>query len=99
GEDELTEESKEYLLTIMDKLRSVPFKILVCGYESNKDEGNEYRRELDLSYSRAVAVYEFLVLHDIKRESLQVMPMGKVEPLNNDDNALVELKLKLEPPK
>ncbi|MDR1485951.1 MAG: OmpA family protein [Planctomycetaceae bacterium] len=99
GDDELTDESKEELLAIIDKLRSVQFKILICGHESIRDRGNVYRRELDLSYARAVAVYEFLVLHGIKRESMQVMPMGKNEPLNNEDNALVELKLKLETPK
>ncbi|MDR1290473.1 MAG: OmpA family protein [Planctomycetaceae bacterium] len=96
GSDELTTESKTELEAMIDKLRSVPFKILICGHESNRDEGGAYRRELDLSYARAVVVYEFLVLHGIKRESLQVMPMGKSEPLNNEDNALVELKLKLE---
>ncbi|MDR2761859.1 MAG: OmpA family protein [Planctomycetaceae bacterium] len=99
GSDELTDDSKEELLAIIDKLRSITFKILICGHESNKDEGREYSRELDLSYARAVTVYEFLVLHGIKRELLQVMPMGKNEPLNNEDNALVELKLKLENPK
>ncbi|MDR2641288.1 MAG: OmpA family protein [Planctomycetaceae bacterium] len=99
GNDELTNENKEELLAIIDKLRSTPFKILICGHESARDEDEIYRRELDLSYARAVAVYEFLVLHGLKRESLQVLPMGKNEPLNNEDNALVELKLKLENPK
>ncbi|MDR2346404.1 MAG: OmpA family protein [Planctomycetaceae bacterium] len=98
GSDELKDESKEELLAIVDKLRSIPFKILIYGYESTKDEGGEYRRELDLSYARAVAVYEFLILHGLERNSLQVVPMGKSKPLNNEENALVELKIKLENP-
>jgi chemotaxis protein MotB len=99
GEDELTDEGKQDLLAIIDKLRKVPFTILICGHESNRNDDGVYRRELDLSYARAVAVYEFLVLHGLKREALQVMPMGKNAPLNNEENALVELKLKLENPK
>ncbi|MDR1479929.1 MAG: OmpA family protein [Planctomycetaceae bacterium] len=95
GSDELTGENKTELEAIMDKLRAAKFKILICGHESNREQGGTYRRELDLSYARAVAVYEFLVLNGVKRESLQVMPMGKSEPLNNEDNALVELKLKV----
>ncbi|MDR2170751.1 MAG: OmpA family protein [Planctomycetaceae bacterium] len=99
GSDELTDEGKSELSAILDKLRSSPYKILICGHESNNDEGGAYSRELDLSYARAVAVYEFLVSHGVKRESLQVMPIGKNEPLNNENNALVELKLKLDAPK
>ncbi|MDR1924746.1 MAG: OmpA family protein [Planctomycetaceae bacterium] len=92
GSDELTEVGKRELLVLVDRLRELDCRILICGHESASENGGIYRRELDLSYSRAITVYEFLVLHGLNRDLLQVIPLGQNSPINTEYNSVVEIK-------
>lgn len=102
GSDELNEQAKEDLKSIFDQLVGSPFKIMVKGHASPGEQAG-YNREIDLSYARAVNVWEYLVSLGIKRNYFQISAVGPYEPISREAlpagadprlaNAVVEVML------
>lgn len=102
GSDELNEQAKEDLRNLVGELIGSPFKIMVRGHAAPGEQG-PYRREIDLSYTRAVNVWEYLVELGLKREYFQISAVGPYEPISRsalprganprEANAVVEILL------
>jgi len=71
GSDELTESAKQELNAIYLQLLGAPGGVQIIG-RAELGEPSSYRRELDLAYSRAIAVWDYLVLLGMSRERCQI---------------------------
>lgn len=81
GSDELNAQAKRDLDAVYGELVGSPFKILVKGHAAPGEQGLS-SREIDLSYTRAVNVWEYLVSLGIKREYFQISAVGPYEPVS-----------------
>ncbi len=80
GSDELNAQAKKDLDMVYNELVGSPFKILIRGHAAPGEQG-AYRREIDLSYTRAINVWEYLVSLGIRREYCQISAVGPYEPI------------------
>ncbi|MDR3181641.1 MAG: OmpA family protein [Planctomycetaceae bacterium] len=81
GHDELTDEAKQTLDNFVSQC-SIPFKEadtaasaqrITITVQTAADEKTQYRRSLDLTYSRSAAVWDYLVSQGIQRERMTVI--------------------------
>jgi len=77
--DELSDAAKQKLNETYRQLLGVPGEVQIIG-RAELGEPSAYRRELDLAYSRAVNVWDYLVSLGMSRERCQVVQqIGEVE--------------------
>jgi len=86
GSDDLSSAAKRELNEMYRQLLSTPGGIQIVG-QAGLGEPSAYRRELDLAYSRAIAVWDHLVSLGMDRERLQI-----VQQVGEDTAARVEIR-------
>jgi len=86
GSDDLSDSAKKELDAIYRQLLSTSKKIQIVG-QAGLGEPSSYRRELDLAYSRAVNVWDYLVSLGIYRERCQI-----VQQTGATEGPLVEIQ-------
>ena len=72
GCDELSDEAKQELNEVYRQLLGVPGEVQIMGW-AELGEPSAYRRELDLAYSRAISVWDYLVSLGMSRERCQIV--------------------------
>jgi hypothetical protein len=68
------------------QLLGVPGEVQIIG-RAELGEPSAYRRELDLAYSRAIAVWDYLVSLGMSRERCQI-----VQQVSESEGPLVEIR-------
>ena len=86
GCDELSEAAKQDLNDIYRQLLGVPGNVQIIG-RAALGEPSAYRRELDLAYSRTIAVWDYLVSLGMSRERCQV-----VQQVEEAEGSFVEIR-------
>jgi len=86
GCDELSEAARQELNTVYLQLLGVPGEIQIIG-RAELGEPSAYRREWDLAYSRAIAVWDYLVSLGMSRERCQI-----VQQVGEAGGSLVEIR-------
>ena len=86
GCDELSEAAKQELDEVYRQLLGVPGKVQIIG-RAELGEPSAYRRELDLAYSRAIAVWDHLVSLGMSRERCQI-----VQQTGEAEGSFVEIR-------
>jgi len=86
GSDELSDSAKQDLNEIYRQLLGTADKIQIVGH-AGFGEPSAYRRELDLAYSRAISVWDYLVSLGIGREHCEI-----VQQVSESGGALVEIR-------
>jgi chemotaxis protein MotB len=93
GSDELDDQAKRELNALVKELADSPFKIQVTGHAGIGERGM-YRDPMDLSYSRAVNVWRYLVSRGLNRDDFRINAVGSSEPLDSEyGNTVVEINL------
>jgi hypothetical protein len=64
GSDDLTDQAKWELRSILPSLRGSPQKIMVRGYTAPSEGAGAFSKESDLAFSRAISVMDYLVSLD-----------------------------------
>jgi flagellar motor protein MotB len=72
GSDDLSDEAKQQLNVIYQQLLATEERFQIVG-QAGLGEPSAYRRELDLAYSRAINVWDYLVSLGMSRERCQVV--------------------------
>lgn len=98
--DELDEETKRRLNLLIEELSGLPFKILITGHAEPNEQGT-YRHAMDLSYSRAVNVWRYLVSKGMNQNDFRIHAAGFSEPVeveaeekdSHDANRCVDIKI------
>jgi flagellar motor protein MotB len=86
GSDDLADSAKQELDEIYRQLLGTTNKIQIVG-QAGFGEPSAYRRELDLAYSRAISVWDYLVSLGISRERCEI-----VQQANESAAARVEVR-------
>jgi flagellar motor protein MotB len=86
GSDDLTDSAKQDLNEIYRQLLGTTNKIQIIGH-AGLGEPSGYRRELDLAYSRAISVWDYLVSLGMSRERCEIVPQA-----SESGGALVEIR-------
>ena len=86
GSDDLSDSAKQDLNEIYRQLLGSTDKIQIVGH-AGFGEPSVYRRELDLAYSRAISVWDYLVSLGISREHCEI-----VQQASESGGALVEIR-------
>jgi len=86
GCDELSEAAKQELNEVYRQLLGVPGEVQIIG-RAELGEPSAYRREFDLAYSRAIAVWDHLVSLGMSRERCQI-----VQQVSETEGPLVEIR-------
>ncbi|MCL2710030.1 MAG: OmpA family protein [Planctomycetaceae bacterium] len=86
GCDELSEAAKQELNEVYRQLLGVPGEVQIIG-RAEWGEPSAYRRELDLAYSRAIAVWDHLVSLGMSRERCQI-----VQQTGEAEGSFVEIR-------
>jgi flagellar motor protein MotB len=86
GSDDLSDAAKQELNEVYRQLLGTPNNIQIVG-QAGLGEPSAYRRELDLAYSRAINVWDYLVSLGIDRERCEI-----VQQTSESGNALVEIR-------
>lgn len=86
GSDDLTDSAKQELNEIYRQLLNTTNKIQIVGH-AGLGEPSAYRRELDLAYSRAINVWDYLLSLGISREQYEI-----VQRASESEGALVEIR-------
>ena len=86
GSDDLSDSAKQDLNEAYRQLLGTADKIQIVGY-AGFGEPSAYRRELDLAYSRAISVWDYLVSLGISRERCEI-----VQQASESGGALVEIR-------
>jgi flagellar motor protein MotB len=86
GSDDLSDSAKRDLNEIYRQLLGTTDKIQIVGH-AGFGEPSVYRRELDLAYSRAISVWDYLVSLGITREHCEI-----VQQASESGGALVEIR-------
>ena len=86
GCDELSESAKQELNEVYRQLLGVPGEVQIIG-RAELGKPSAYRRELDLAYSRAIAVWDYLVSLGMSRERCQI-----VQQTGETVGSLVEIR-------
>lgn len=82
GNDELNFKAKMNLKQISNGLVGAPFKIVIKGHASQGELSGSYRTDLDLAYTRAVNVRNYLVSQGMKEKLFQILVVGQNEPID-----------------
>ena len=86
GSDDLTESAKQELNEVYRQLLGTSGIIQIAG-KAELGEPSAYRRELDLAYSRAVNVWDYLVSLGMSRDRCEI-----VQQTGESAGALVEIR-------
>jgi outer membrane protein OmpA-like peptidoglycan-associated protein len=86
GSDDLSDAAKQELNEIYQQMLNSPHKVQIIG-KAELGEPSAYRRELDLAYSRAVNVWDYLISLGISREHCEI-----VQQASESGGALVEVR-------
>ena len=86
GSDDLSDAAKQELNEVYQQMLSTPHKVQIIG-KAGLGEPSAYRRELDLAYSRAVNVWDYLIALGIDRERCQI-----VQQVGASEGSLVEIQ-------
>jgi flagellar motor protein MotB len=86
GSDELSDAAKQELNEVYRQLLGVPGDVQIVG-QAELGEPSAYRRELDLAYARAIAVWDHLVSLGISRERCQL-----IQQAGEAQGSLVEVR-------
>ena len=86
GCDELSDSAKQELNDVYRQLLGVSGGVQIIG-RAELGEPSAYRREYDLAYSRAIAVWDYLVLLGMNREHCQI-----VQQVEESEGSLVEIR-------
>jgi len=86
GSDDLSDLAKQDLNEIYLQLLGTAGKIQIVGH-AGFGESSVYRRELDLAYSRAISVWDYLVSLGISREDCEIVQLA-----SESGGALVEIR-------
>ena len=86
GCDELSDTAKQELNEVYRQLLGVPGDVQIIG-RAELGEPSAFRRELDLAYSRAIAVWDHLVSLGISRDRCQI-----VQQVGETEGSLVEIR-------
>ncbi len=85
GSDELTDRAKEELQLIYDQLVGSPYKIQIAGYTTPGEQGGLLRTEMDLAYTRATNVRDYLIkTFKFKPSFFQISVPGPYEPISRN---------------
>ncbi|MGL4593412.1 MAG: OmpA/MotB family protein [Thermoguttaceae bacterium] len=100
--DELSDDMKKQLDTLLNQLIGSPYKILITGHAGSREIG-VYRDANDLAYARAMAVRDYFVNHGLNPDFFRLQQVGGSEPLSRSVmppaadpaqmNSYVEIKL------
>lgn len=80
GSDELNARARQDLDRLCEQLAGSPYQIMVKGHAGVGEEGI-YRRAIDLSYTRAVNVFDYLVARGLSEKDFQITCVGAHEPI------------------
>ena len=86
GSDDLTDTAKQELNEVYRQLLGTSSKIQIAG-KAEWGESSAYRRELDLAYSRAINVWDYLVSLGMNRDQCEL-----VQQVGESEGALVEIR-------
>jgi outer membrane protein OmpA-like peptidoglycan-associated protein len=86
GSDDLTDSAKMELNDIYRQLLNTSDKVQIVG-KAELGEPSAYRRELDLAYSRAINVWDYLVSLGMSRERCEI-----VQQTGEAEGVLVEIR-------
>jgi flagellar motor protein MotB len=86
GSDDLSDEAKQELNEVYRQLLDSANKVQIAG-QAELGEPAAYRRELDLAYSRAVNVWDYLIALGIDRERCQI-----TQQIGTAEGPLVEIR-------
>ncbi len=85
GSDELTEQAKEDLAQLREQLAGSPYKIQIAGYTAQGEQGGLLRSEMDLAYTRATNVRDYLIeTFHLKPSFFQINVIGPYEPMSRN---------------
>lgn len=82
-DDELGLKAKMDLKKIQPVFAGSPYKVIIKGHCNGGEIGN-YRQGIDLAYTRAVNVRDYLVSLGMKTSQFQILVVGEYEPLARD---------------
>ena len=86
GSDDITDLAKRELNEVYRQLLGTLYKVQIVG-KAELGEPSAYRRELDLAYSRAVNVWDYLVSLGMSRERCEI-----VQQIGESEGTLVEIR-------
>jgi flagellar motor protein MotB len=86
GSDDLADSAKQELNEIYRQLLNTSDKVQIVG-KAGLGEPSAYRRELDLAYSRAIGVWDYLVSLGMSRDRCEI-----VQQTGESEGARVEIK-------
>jgi chemotaxis protein MotB len=82
GSDELSVQAKQDIDAILSTLVGSPFKIMIKGHAASYELQGPYQQDIDLSYTRAMNVRNYLISRGLKAKFFQITAVGSHEPLN-----------------
>jgi len=83
GTDDLNAKAKTDLKKIHAELEGSPYKIIMKGHTSPGEHGS-YRQGIDLAFTRAVVVRDYLVSLGMDKKRFQILILGEYEPVKRD---------------
>jgi flagellar motor protein MotB len=86
GSDDLSDSAKQELNEVYRQLLGTSYKVQFVG-KAELGEPSAYRRELDLAYSRAINVWDYLVSLGMSRECYEI-----VQQVGESEGTLVEIR-------
>ena len=86
GSDDLSDTAKQELNEVYRQLAGTPDRIQIVG-QARLGEPSAYRRELDLAYTRAINVWDYLVSLGMNREKCEI-----VQQAGETEGSLVEIR-------
>ena len=78
--DDLTEQAQRELRAILPALQGSPQKIMIRGHVAPIEGGGAYRRDVDLAFSRAITVTDYLVSLGLREEFFEIVMEPTVVP-------------------
>lgn len=105
GSEDLDEEAKKHLDSIIPELHGRPQRIELKGRSSQGEKKGPYRSDMDISYARAFKVREYLIEKGIKSSRLELNIVGISDPIPESldssptANSSVEISLLSEAPR
>ena len=81
GSEELDEESRRHLDSILSELQGRPQKIELKGRTSQGEKKGPYRSDMDIAYARAYKVREYLIDKGIKNTRIELNIVGANDPV------------------
>ena len=82
GSEELDDEAKKHLDSIVPELQGRPQKIELKGRSSQGEKKGPYRSDMDISYARAYKVREYLIEKGIKSTRIELNTVGVNDPIS-----------------